>query len=197
MRFRHALFLLPLLTLCGCPFAPRPFCETCYYTVEPPPPAARTAAPADLVVGVRPFEAASRYGERILYRPGGAEVCFHDCGRWAEPPAELLTAALRRALDAAHIARAIVDARAVPGADLIVEGCLTRFDEVHGPDGWAAECEIELMVRRTGEDKPVAVRRIAARHAAAEPTTPAFVAAMTAAVAEVLATATDIVAGAL
>jgi len=194
MRLRLASLVLLLAALGGCSLlwprrvAPR------YYSIGPPALAPRAAEPADLTLAVRPLDSGSRYRERILYRTPGNPIGYHESDRWVEPPAEMVTSVLRRALQAARVARVVADGRVARRADVTLEGRLTRFDEVQARDGWAAECEIELVLKQSDSDELLHVGYLAARRPAKGKTTPSFVEAMDAAAAEVTARAVDAVA---
>ena len=193
-----ALFLLGLLAT-GCNLLPqRPFTPTRYHALDPPAPAARPdAKPPDLVLAVRTLDAESRYRDRIYFRKTGAVAGYHDFDRWVQTPGETLSGILRRSLEAAGIARAVVEDRLVRRPDVTLDGRVTRFDEVHGDAGWAAESEIEIVLKDADASVLLLSARIASRHEAKAKTTAAFVEAMTAAVADVTAKATDAVAKAL
>jgi len=197
MRARLVPLLVLLGAFAGCGLWRRAYVRPRYYSIEVPPPAQRAGArPAELVLGVRSLASDSRYRDRILYRPGGSAVGYHEYDRWVETPAEMLTSALRRALDAAGVAR-VVDDRLMRRAPVVLEGRLTRFDEVQGKRQWAAECEVELVLKQADDDRVLLATRLAARRPAKKRTTPSFVEAMNAAVAELAAKAAEAVAKAL
>ena len=197
MSHRRAPFLLALVVLAGCLLPERSRVSIRYYSIGPTAVKAPTRAPADLSIAVRALDSASRYRDSILYRDGATAVGYHDAERWVEPPAEMVTRALRRALEAARIARLVADDRLARRADVLVEGTLTRFDEVHGAKQWTAECELELVVKHAGTGKVLAATRLAASTPADERTTKAFVTAMDHAVGDLVAQATGAVAQAL
>lgn len=183
--------------LAGCALWPRPLAPVRYHSIDPPALAPAAPAHARGVLAVRPLASASRYRDRILCRPKGADVAYRENDRWAEPPAEMVTAALRRALEAAGVAAAVVDDRLLRRSDFVLDGRLTRCDEVHGESAWAAVCEVELLLKQ-GEDSAVLLAtRLTARHEATARSVEAFVAAMNAAVADVAAQAADAVGRAL
>jgi ABC-type uncharacterized transport system auxiliary subunit len=186
------------LFVVGCGLSQRPFVPTHYYSIDLQPPAPSPAAkPVDCLLAVRAFDAASRYRERILYRKAGPAAGYHEYDRWVEPPAEMVTAAFRRAMGAAGVARVVADERLLRRSDLVLDGRVTRFDEVQGDPQWAADCEIELVLRQAEDNTVLLATRLAANRPAKEKTTVSFVEAMNANVAELAAKATDAVAKAL
>lgn len=187
-----------LLLLAGCTLVPRPLKPVRYYSILPPAAAAPKAAagPQERVIAVRLLDAPPRYRERIFFRREGHAAGFHEFDRWADPPAEMATATLRRTLQAAGLAAAVADERLVRRPQLVLEGRLTRFDEVQGRDLWSAECEIEIVLKRD-DGGVVLYTLLAASHDARAKTTAAFVEAMNAAVADVAAHAAEAVKKAL
>ncbi len=198
---KNRLSLVPPLSmlLAGCALWPRPLVPVHYYTIDPPAVAAKApGGPArGGVLAVRSLASASRYRERILYRKGGIEAAYHEHERWVEPPAEMVTAVLCRGLAAAGVAGAVVDDRLVRRPDLILDGRVLRFDEVHREPNWLAECEVELILKQAEEGTVLFAGRLAATCEAKGRTTSAFVAAMNAAVAQVAAQAADAIAKSL
>jgi ABC-type uncharacterized transport system auxiliary subunit len=197
MRPRLAVLTVALVAQAGCGLARRPSVPIRYYSIEPGTPGAAAGEPAGGVLVVRAFESASRYRERIFFRAAGGGVGFHERERWVEPPAEMVARALRRALEAARVARIVAHERLVRRPDVFVEGNLTRFDEVEGPKQWLAQCEVELVVKQAERGEVLLATRLAASRPAKEPTTAAFVEAMNAAVGELTAKATEAVSRAL
>jgi len=198
MTHRLALSLPLLAAAAGCILPERSHVRICYYSIDPAAPRAAPRAPHDLSLAVRSLDSASRYRDNVLHRPrGSAAVAYHDCQRWVEPPAEMVTRALRRALEAARVAAVVADDRLVRRADILVDGTLTRFDEVHDEARWTAECELELVVKRAEHSQVLLATRLAADRPAKEKTTASFVEAMNAAVADLVAQAADAVGKAL
>jgi len=198
MRNRLLLIsTLPLL-LAGCGFLSRPFVPVRYYSIDPPALQRRTdAVPGGLVIAVRTLAAAPRYRDRVLYRRGELAAGYHENDRWIEPPAELVTAVLRRAIEATGAARIVADDRLVRRPDFVLDGRLARFDEVQGRDAWTAECEIELLLKQAEDTVILLAERFAARREARAKSTAAFAEAMNAAVTDATAKAADALAKAL
>jgi ABC-type uncharacterized transport system auxiliary subunit len=194
-RVLFALTLVPLAAGCGLNLSPRPVRPVRYYSIEPDLPAPQKRATPDLVLAVQPLEAASRYGERILRRDKGNAVEYHEHDRWVEPPAEMLSRALVRAL--AGAARTVVDGRLVRRADVALEGRVTRFDQAHTDDGWQAVCELEMVLKHDEDGRVLLATHVLAARPVASADPAAFVQAMDAAAGELLAKASDAVAKAL
>jgi ABC-type uncharacterized transport system auxiliary subunit len=194
MKAAIGVVALALLLTSGCLLPERTVVDVTYYSVEPAAPAPPERTPADLALAVRALDSASRYQPTILYRDEGHVVAYLEGERWVEPPAEMVTRALRRALDAGRIARVVAAERLVRRPDVVVEGSLTRFDQVRGKTAWTAECELELVVKDAVSSQVLLARRLAVARPAEARTTAAFVAAMNAAVADLIAQAADAVA---
>jgi len=178
------LCLLALLP--GCLLPERSGVEVSYYSIDPRPPIQPVAKPAALSLAVRPLDSASRYEPRILFTDGGPTVGYTEFERWVEPPAEMVTRAIRRGLSGACVTCVVADDRLVRRPDVLVEGRLTRFDQVRGKDAWSATCELELVVLLADRNRALVAQRFAVTKPAKEPTTAAFVEAMTAAVADIV-----------
>jgi len=187
------LALVGLVAIAGCILPQRSVVVIHHYSIAPPMPSPNARTPADVCIAVRALDSASRYRENILYRESPTAVGYHETARWVEPPAEMVTRALRRALAAARVARLVADERLVRRADILVEGTLTRFDEVHGAKQWTAECELELVVKLADTGKVLAATRLEATTPASAMSTPAFVEAMNAAAGDLIAQATQTV----
>ncbi|HUT32733.1 MAG TPA: ABC-type transport auxiliary lipoprotein family protein [Planctomycetota bacterium] len=198
---RSTLPLIPAMSallLAGCSILSRPFVPVRYYSIDPPAAEPRPGTqPADLILAVRALGSAPRYRERILFRRGALAAGFHENDRWVEPPSDMVTTVLRRTLEAGGIARVVADDRLVRRPDLLLDGCLTRFDEVQRDPHWLAECEIELVLKQADDGSVLFAGRFAASRDAGGKTTAAFVEAMRAAAAEVAAKAAEAVAKAL
>lgn len=199
MKNRPPLLLAPaLLLLAGCSLFPRPLVPVHYYSIDPPALKPRAGlARGQQVLSVRTLTADSRYRERIVVRKGGLAVGFHEYDRWVDAPAEMVTAVLRRTLEAAGVAGTVVDDRLVRRPDLTLDGRLTRFDEVHAEPAWTADCEVELVLKQADEGTVLLAARFAVSRPAKARTTAAVAEAMNAAVADVAAQAADAIAKAL
>ncbi|MFP4058313.1 MAG: ABC-type transport auxiliary lipoprotein family protein [Candidatus Brocadiia bacterium] len=185
---------LLLATAAGCVLPARRSAPIRYYAVDRQAALERGGPPAPLVLAVRTFIASPRYDERIFFRGEGTTAGYHDYQRWVELPGEMVTSVVRRALEQAAVAATVVDERLVRRPDLVLEGRVTRFDQVHGPQGWAAACEAELVLKRADGGEVLLATRVAARQPAEAKTIEASVEAMNAAVADLAAQATAAVA---
>ncbi|MBM4036104.1 MAG: hypothetical protein FJ291_30595 [Planctomycetes bacterium] len=197
---RTTLCLVPALALllAGCTLLSRPFTPIRYYSVDPPKLEPRAGAkPADAILAVRTLAAAPRYRDRILFRKGALDAGYHETQRWIEAPAEMLTTVLRRSVEAAGVARVVLDDRLVRRPDLLLDGRLTRFDEVQRDPRWLAECEVELILKQADDSTVLLAERFAASREAKAKTTAAFTEAMSGAVADLAAKAADALAKAL
>ncbi|MFW6164465.1 MAG: ABC-type transport auxiliary lipoprotein family protein [Planctomycetota bacterium] len=192
-KWLAAALCAALPALAGCLWPERSYVQVTYYSIDPALRAAPSETPPDLALAVRAVESASRYHERILTRGDGHTVEYLEFERWVEPPAEMLTRALRRGLSEAHVSGVVADERLLRRPDVVVDGKLTRFDLVRGKAGWSAACELELVVKHADRNRVLAARRIAVTKAADASTVEAFVAAMNAAVADLVHQATETV----
>jgi ABC-type uncharacterized transport system auxiliary subunit len=124
-----------------------------YYGIDslaaPVPPATHTWPVA---LGVRPFTAATRYRDRILYRTSAVEFAFYPYDRWVEPPEEMVTRLVSHMVRASGLFTQVVSAYNVQLPAWILSGEVTRFDEVREAGGRQAECWLRVEVRR-GHDE--------------------------------------------
>ena len=101
------------------------------------PPSTRTWPVA---LGVRPYTAATRYRDRILYRTSAVEFAFYPYDRWVEPPEEMVTRLVSHMVRASGLFPQVVSAYNVQLPAWILSGEVTRFDEVREAGGRRAEC---------------------------------------------------------
>jgi ABC-type uncharacterized transport system auxiliary subunit len=105
-----------------------------------------------VALGVRPFTAATRYRDHILYRTSAVEFAFYPYDRWVEPPEEMVTRLVSHMVRASGLFRQVVPADSVQLPAWILSGEVTRFDEVREAGGRRAECWLRVEVRR-GRDE--------------------------------------------
>ncbi|NIA13560.1 MAG: hypothetical protein GWP08_05720 [Nitrospiraceae bacterium] len=132
------------LLVAGC--ATPAYVPTVWYVLEPEPQVA-PAQPTELTLGIRPIQAAKPYKQPVVYRDG-QELGMYPGIQWAELPGTVVTRALTEALLATGRFRDVGNAADMHAPDLILVGQLLRLDERHAPDGWTAECELRIEVRR-------------------------------------------------
>jgi ABC-type uncharacterized transport system auxiliary subunit len=125
-----------------------------YYGVDslsaPVPPATHTW---QVALGVRPFTAATRYRDRILYRTSAVEFAFYPYDRWVEPPEEMVTRLVSHMVRASGLFPQVVPADNAQLPAWILSGEVTRFDEVREAGGRRAECWLQVEVRRGRDDQ--------------------------------------------
>lgn len=203
---RLALCLLPLpLLLTACGLFARSYVAAHYYTLDVEPELPAAAEPAVNALAVARLSSPSHYRDRIFYRGKDHSAGYYEYDRWVQPPAELLTRVLSRALRGARVARAVARDTLLRDADLLLAGELVRFDiAIRGPRDYVAECEIQLILTDTRTRKVLFAERFAATSPVRKPTVPvvrpkapAMVAAMNQAVGEVVTKATAALAKAL
>jgi ABC-type uncharacterized transport system auxiliary subunit len=102
---------------------------------------------------VRPFTAATRYRDRILYRTSAFEVAFYPYDRWVEPPEEMVTRLVAHMVRASGLFSQVVPADNVQLPAWILSGEVTRFDEVREAGGSRAECWLRFEVRRAHDEQ--------------------------------------------
>ena len=139
--------VLSLLGLMSC-LGSQGFTPTRFYSIN----VASEAAPLALrtwpvMLGVRPFTAALRYRDRILYRVSDVEVGFYEYARWVEPPEEMVLRAVTERLRQARLFRQVTSADSVQLPAWILSAEVTRFDEVRGTSASQAECWLRLELR--------------------------------------------------
>ena len=125
-----------------------------YYSVDSLPinitPVARSWP---VPLGVRPFTAATRYRDRMLYRISAVEVGFYQYDRWVEPPEEMVTRVLSTVLGASGLFRQVVAADTVKLPAWILSGELIRFDEVREAGSRRAECWVQVEVQQAHNER--------------------------------------------
>jgi len=98
-------------------------------------------------LAVRPFGARARYDVRVMRRDGADELTYLEFERWAEPPADAATDAVREGLAASGafvVVSAAADALAV---DLFLDGYVLGFDLVKTAAGpWKARFAVRLSL---------------------------------------------------
>jgi ABC-type uncharacterized transport system auxiliary subunit len=125
-----------------------------YYSIDSLPvtvPRATRSWP--VLLGVRPFTAATRYRDRILYRLSEVEIGFYEYDRWVEPPEEMVTRVVASMVRASGLFRQVVAVDNVQLPAWILSGELTRFDEVRESGGSRAECWLRVELRRARDEQ--------------------------------------------
>jgi ABC-type uncharacterized transport system auxiliary subunit len=153
MRLWLAGGMLALLLMGGC-LGRGDLTPIRYYSVDSLPinitPVARSWS---MTLGVRPFTAATRYRDRMLYRLSVVEIGFYQYERWVEPPEEMVTRVLSTALGASGLFRQVVAADIVQLPAWILSGELIRFDEVREASGRRAECWVHVEVQQAQDER--------------------------------------------
>ena len=143
-----------VLSLLGGCLGSRDFTPIRYYSVDTPlvtVPQAQRSWPVSL--GIRPFTAATRYRDRILYRRSEVEIGFYEYDRWVEPPEEMVTRVIASVMRVSGMFRQVVAAGNVQLPAWILSGDLLRFDEVRGQGPSQAECWLRLELRRASDEQ--------------------------------------------
>ncbi|MBI3668839.1 MAG: membrane integrity-associated transporter subunit PqiC [Acidobacteria bacterium] len=137
--------------LAACGGAVRP---SKYYALEVPatPSAAAAANPYPVALLVGRLTAPHLYrDDRIVYRTGPEQLGTYDYHRWAEPPTEMVEAALLRMLRESGRYRTVQTLRSNAQGDYILRGRLHNFEEISGSQIAArVAIEIELYEIKTG-----------------------------------------------
>ena len=138
-----------------------------------------------VALGVRPFTAATRYRDRILYRTSAVEVAFYHYDRWVEPPEEMVTRLVSHIVRASGLFPQVVPADTVQLPAWILSGEVTRFDEVREAGRRRAECWLQVEVRRARDEQLLWADVISAVEPLAHETPAALAQAMSRAVQRV------------
>jgi ABC-type uncharacterized transport system auxiliary subunit len=153
MHQRIAVFAVALATggLAACGGAARP---SKYYALEVPatPSHSGAANPYPVALLVGRLTAPHLYrDDRIVYRTGPEQLGTYEYHRWAEPPTEMVEAALLRMLRESGRYRTVQTLRSNAQGDYILRGRLHNFEEVSGAQLTArVAMEIELYEIKTG-----------------------------------------------
>lgn len=146
------LAVFAALCVAGC-LGARDYAERATYALRPEP-SLEKAAPTDLVIGVRPLEGTEAIRDEIAYREEDFRLRYYETARWAEPPADLVTRALKDALAASGRFADVGDSRDLR-PDLLLTGELRVFEELRAADGRFALATARFEVRRTADDSLV------------------------------------------
>jgi uncharacterized lipoprotein YmbA len=147
---RRLVLIAAIVTMSvGCASIP----QTHYYVLEWPAgvesSSAATFSPSTRI-GVRPFVVDSPYDQdRIVYRIGSdsVEIGFYAYHRWAVPLSRSLPSLVARALESAPGVVLIEPMRVDGDYDLLIDGRLSRLEEVDTASGPRVRVEIELSWR--------------------------------------------------
>ena len=140
---KKLLLLLPLiLGLAACSAGPPPV----YYRVDYKMTTEIDAPEAlDLTLAVKPLVAPDPLSRpNILYRTSARTIQNYSNHLWESSPAKIVSDYLVMAFQASGIFERVISSRLPSGADLILQGRLTRFEEVDRPQGWFAEAAMWL-----------------------------------------------------
>ena len=144
----------------------------------------------DKVAMVETFDSDGKYDERLYLKLSGTAVERSETRRWAQPPAEMLSARLLDALLQSGVFSHVVGPRSPIRPDVRVTGHVIAFDHVREEEGGAGKAVLRLAValstpRGAGKAGGVLWRRTLSLEQAVPDDSPeAFVQAMSANVAE-------------
>ncbi|MGC8469576.1 MAG: ABC-type transport auxiliary lipoprotein family protein [Acetobacteraceae bacterium] len=198
---RRGLVGLPL-ALAGCGLATRPYLARTQWPFdlpEPPPLPPRPGGPVLLVRDLGAGPGLDQRGLQVIGRAGRLHVSFYQ--QWAVPPAEGLTAALRRRLAGSGLFGAVIGPGSVLLPGYVLEGELDALAAEVAAGVAEARAGFRFIARRGGAERLVFAA--AERAAAPLPAPPApltgaaIVAAERAALAHVLDRLTARIAAAL
>jgi len=151
--------------------------------------------PLPFTLGVRPFMTAKPYTQPITYLGEDQELVFRDRLEWAEPPADVITRAVRDALAGMGRFQDVGDAADMARPDLILTGEVRRFLENRTVTPPMAEVAVHIEVREARGVRLVWSGLLRASGPVHEATPGALAAAMSDAVARIAEDAARILAG--
>jgi ABC-type uncharacterized transport system auxiliary subunit len=147
MRFRFACYLIMIGFLGGC-LGSREFTPVRYYSIDTLSASAPQVARSwPVSLGIRPFTAATRYRDRILYRLSEVEVGFYQYDRWVDPPEEMVARVVASTVRGSGLFRQVVPVDGTPLPTWILDGELMRFDDVRAKQS-RAECWLRVELWR-------------------------------------------------
>lgn len=136
---------LPLaLWLLGC--ATQPIEPVRQFDVAPVVDVA-SAEPSQLVLGVRPFEAAKPYRQPVVIRTSPFELTIHPSAEWSQDPAMAVTRATTDAIIATNRFADVGDSRDLTRPDLVLIGNLRKYELDRTVQPWEAVCAARLELR--------------------------------------------------
>lgn len=119
-------------------------------TFEPAPvrirPAAAHAWCGDKVAMVEAFDSDRKYDERLYRRLSSTAVERSETRRWAQPPAEMLSARVLDALLQSGLFNHVVGPRSPIRPDVRITGHVLAFEQVREKEGGAGKAVLRLAV---------------------------------------------------
>lgn len=188
--------LASVLALAGCGLSERPYLEKRDWPLKVSRPDSAPPAPRGRVLLVRTVQAGpglETRGLAALQADGSVKTEFYET--WSVPPAEGAEASLREWLAASGRFAAVLNPGSRMTADLVLEATLTALIADPGKGIARAALSVVVLDQRGGGTRVLAQRMIQAEAPLAGTDAPARVAAMKAALAEVLAQAETTLAG--
>jgi len=190
------ILLASLLALAGCGLSERPYLEKRDWPLKVSRPDIAPPAPRGRVLLVRTVQAGpglETRGLAALQADGSVKTEFYET--WSVPPAEGAEASLREWLAASGRFAAVLNPGSRMTADLVLEATLTVLITDPGKGVARAALSVVVLDQRGGGTRVLAQRMIQAEAPLGGTDAPARVAAMKAALAEVLAQAETTLAG--
>jgi ABC-type uncharacterized transport system auxiliary subunit len=183
---RHWLWGLLVASLLGGCLGQRQYPTVHYYSLDSAAAIVqRTTRPWPVVLGIRPFTAATRYRHNMLYRLSEVEVSFYPDDRWVEPPEEMLSRVITEMLQTSGLFQQATSAEDLPPTAWMLSGEVVRFDEVRTASTRQAECWVRLELRRVRDEQLLWSGMLTAVAPLAAPTPAALASAMSQAVQDV------------
>lgn len=188
--------LASMLALAGCGLSERPYLEKRDWPLKVGRPDNAPPNPRGRVLLVRTVQAGpglETRGLATIQADGSVKAEFYE--NWSVPPAEGTDASLREWLAASGRFAAVLNPGSRMTADLVLEATLTALIADPGKGVAGAALSVVVLDQRGGGTRVRAQRMIQAEAPLAGTDAPARVAAMKAALAEVLAQAEATLAG--
>jgi ABC-type uncharacterized transport system auxiliary subunit len=121
-----------------------------------PAPAPQPRDPSPYTAVLMPFRAPDQLEQdRIIYRPSPVEVDYYDYHRWAEQPADALTAALAGRLRAQHVFSDLTIFDGKVKGDYRIRGRLERLEEVDSGESVSVQVAMSADVVDSKTNKTV------------------------------------------
>jgi ABC-type uncharacterized transport system auxiliary subunit len=131
--------------------------RTHYYILDLPAAAARPQPdPAPYSVAIMPVRAPEQLEQdRIVYRPSSVELDFYEYHRWAQHPADTVTAALVDRLRSRSIFASVALFDGKAKADYMLRSRLEKLEEVDSPEAVSVRVQLAADLLDTKTNRTV------------------------------------------
>jgi ABC-type uncharacterized transport system auxiliary subunit len=161
MKRNHLSLLIKAQIVCvcavmfaGCLPGSKPPQTISQYTIEYPPPAARSAAPSDTTIRIDRFFVAQAFNSTaMVYRPLTYKLAVYNSSRWRVNPGDMVTDYLLRDMRASNIFRGVFSYRELEPTRFVLAGGVEEFLEADDADTGKAALVLSAALIDTRESE--------------------------------------------